>query len=115
MGLLMLAGAAAMPQSAFAFGALAIDSNQGDSYGFSHNYRSKAAAEEEALQQCGSDCQVVLDFWNGCGAYAADQSRGSTVYGWGTGSSRDSAEGKALGECQDHGGDQCLVRVWACE
>ena len=100
---------------ALAFGALAIQSGHRSAYGWSHDYDSKAAAEEEALMECGPGCKVVLDFWNGCGSYAVDQTRGSTVYGWSTGKSRGEAEDGALSQCEAHGGDACVVKVWACE
>ncbi len=114
LGLGLLA-AAVIASPAFAFGALAIQGNHGGNTGWSHNYSSKSAADEEALEECGPGCKVVLEFWNGCGAYAVDQTRGSTVYGWGTGSTRAAAENRANDECADNGGDDCTTKLWACE
>lgn len=99
---------------ALAAGALAIDSNQGPAYGFSYDYAQMADAERRALSECGRNCRVVLRFQTGCGAYAADQTRGSTIYGWGTSSSRDGAQNRALDECGRAGGRRCIVRVWGC-
>jgi hypothetical protein len=110
LGLLTLT---ALAGPALAFGALAL-SDDGAS-GFSHNYPNKARAREEALQECGPGCRVVLDYWNGCGAYAADSPSSDSAYGWGTGSSRRIAESSAISQCQDHGGNTCTVQVWACE
>lgn len=100
--------------SARAAGALAIDRNQGPAYGFSYDYAQMADAERRALNECGRNCRVVLRFQTGCGAYAADQRRGSTIYGWGTSPSRDGAQRRALDECGRAGGRQCIVRVWGC-
>lgn len=75
---------------AMAAGALAIDSNQGSQYGFAHGYPNTSQASQRALNECGGGCQVVETFNSGCGAYAADQSRGSTAYGWATGSNASS-------------------------
>jgi hypothetical protein len=100
---------------AMAAGALAIDSSQGNRYGFAHGYQSTNQAAEHALGKCGNGCQVVLDFKSGCGAYATDQSRGSTAYGWGTASSGNAAQNHALSACQSRGGSSCMVRSWACD
>jgi uncharacterized protein DUF4189 len=100
--------------NASANGALAIDSNQGPRYGFSYDYPTMSGAERRALNECGSGCRVVLRFSTGCGAYAADQARGSTVYGWGTARTGPGAQNRAMSECRAHGGSSCVVRAWAC-
>jgi hypothetical protein len=100
---------------AMAAGALAIDSNQGGQYGFAHGYKTTNQAAQKALSECGSGCQVVLEFNSGCGAYAADQSSGSTAYGWGTGSSSSAAQNTAVSECQSRGGSRCITRSYACD
>jgi hypothetical protein len=108
--------AMALPQSAFAFGALAIDSNHGSAYGFGHDYSTRRAAEHEALSECGSGCTIVVEFQRGCAAYSADQRAGSSVYGWVNNVSSESvAEAGAQAECARHGGRSCVVRVWSCE
>ncbi len=106
--------ALALQGSALANGALAIDSNQGDQYGFSYNHPSMGAAEQRALGECGSGCSVVLRFSSGCAAYAADQSRGSSVYGWYQAGSGGAAQNGAMNECRSRGGRSCQVRVWGC-
>lgn len=106
--------ALAVQGAALANGALAIDGNQGDQYGFSYNHPTMGAAEQRALSECGSGCQVVLRFSSGCAAYAADQSRGSSVYGWYQAGSGGSAQSGALNECRSRGGRACQVRVWGC-
>jgi hypothetical protein len=99
--------------TALANGALAIDENQGDQYGFSYNHPSMGAAEQRALSECGRGCQVVLRF-SACGAYAADQARGSTVYGWYQAGSGNAAQQGAMNECRSRGGRSCQVRAWGC-
>ncbi|MBM7062281.1 DUF4189 domain-containing protein [Pseudomonas sp. UL073] len=99
---------------AWAAGALAIDSNQGDQFGFAYDYATLGEAQQRALGECGGNCQVVLDFDSGCAAYAADQSNGSTVYGWGTAESSGGAQQRALQECSNQGGNSCQVRTWGC-
>lgn len=95
-------------------GSLAIDSNQGSAYGFSYNYSTSEDADEKAISECGINCEVVERFTEGCAAYAADQSAGSTVYGWGEDSNGASARNRAMNECQGRGGRRCVVRSWGC-
>lgn len=108
--LLSFAGAQAM-----AAGALAIDSLQGEKYGFSFNHPTTDQAEKRALRECGSDCAVVLRFRAECGAYAADQAKGSNAYGWGTGATSSIVQQRALSECRARGGSSCKVRSWGCD
>ena len=96
-------------------GALAIDSGQGEAWGWAAGHATVAEAEREALAECGEGCRIVVRFEEGCAAYAADQTPGSTVFGWA--SEADSgveAADAALAECARRGGADCLVRVWAC-
>lgn len=100
---------------AMAAGALAIDSLQGEKYGFSFNHPTSDQAEKRAMRECGSDCAVVLRFRAECGAYAADQAKGSNAYGWATGSTSSIVQQRALSECRDKGGSSCKVRSWGCD
>ena len=96
-------------------GSLAIDSNQGPSWGWAVDYETVQAASQSALARCGvQSCQVVMTFTNQCGAFAADQTRGSTLYGWAKGSSASSTRNTALDYCRQGGGASCIVRVWGC-
>jgi hypothetical protein len=100
--------------AAFANGALAIDSNHGRAYGLGVNYESMAGAERRALIECGRGCKIVVRFPSACAAYAADQTEGSTVYGWAPANNRDDAKAKAIMNCRKYGGKNCTVRVWGC-
>ena len=100
---------------AFAAGALAIDSNQGEQYGFAYSYASYGEAQDRALSECGAGCQVVLQFADECAAYAADQSNGSSIYGWATAATSGAAQSGALAQCSNQGGNSCTVRTWGCE
>ena len=96
-------------------GALAIDERQGDQWGWAVDYETAAAAQGQALQECGAGCSVVLTFGR-CAAYAADQDADSTAVGWAESytSSPDAREA-ALRECRSRGGGSgCVVRVWGC-
>lgn len=101
---------------AMAAGSLAIDSLQGEKYGFSFNHPSTDQADARAMRECGSDCAIVLRFGGGqCGAYAADQAKGSNAYGWGTAANSSNAQARAMSECREKGGSSCKVRSWGCD
>jgi len=100
-------------QQNYTFGALAIDSPQGDRWGFSYNQPNAKAAETRALKECGSSCSIVVRFDKGCAAYAASQRNGSTVYGWGKSAGAAEAKNIALSECNAREGE-CIIRTWAC-
>ena len=101
---------------AMAAGSLAIDSLQSEKYGFSFNRPSTDQADARAMRECGSDCAVVLRFGGGqCGAYAADQAKGSNAYGWGTAANSSNAQARAMSECRERGGSSCKVRSWGCD
>jgi hypothetical protein len=100
---------------AMAAGSLAIDSLQGEKYGFSFNHPSMDQADQRSMRECGPDCAVVLRFAGECGAYAADQAKGSNAYGWGTGSTSSNTQARAMSECRAKGGSSCKVRAWGCD
>jgi hypothetical protein len=109
--LFVLAGSHAM-----AAGALAIDTLQGEKYGFSFNHPSMDQAEQRSIRECGGgDCSIVLRFAGECGAYAADQAKGSNAYGWGTGTTSSNTQARAMSECRAKGGSSCKVRAWGCD
>lgn len=108
--LLALGGAPAM-----AAGSLAIDTLQGEKYGFSFNHPSIDQADQRAMRECGGDCSVVLRFRAECGAYSADQAKGSNAYGWATGSTSSAVQQRANSECRAKGGSSCKVRAWGCD
>lgn len=99
---------------ALAAGALAIDENQGDQWGWAVDYATTSQAEARALKECGKNCRIVKRFSRGCAAYVADQAPGSTVYGWGTADTDTAARQRAHRECRDRGGSQCTSRAWGC-
>ena len=96
-------------------GALAIDADQGTAWGWAAGHATVAEARQHALEECGDDCRVVVTFDEGCAAYVADQTAGSTITAWSseleTGADATDA---ALDGCRQRGGADCVVRVWAC-
>ena len=107
-----LVGSQANPENRSLWGALAVDSSQGQKWGWAIDYPTVQEARQRALSECGRNCRVVMTFRNQCAAYAADQERGSTIYGWAKNSTSASAQSRALNECRNRGGKSCIVRVW---
>ena len=97
------------------WGSLAIDSNQGQAWGWSIDYATPAAADRRALSECGDKCHVVMRFSGECAAFAADQAPGSTAHGWANGFEGGAgARDRALYECRRKGGTSCVVHSWGC-
>jgi len=104
-----------LPASESMWGALAIDRNQGPSWGWAIDYGTLQAATQRALAECSvENCHIVMAFTNQCAAFAADQAQGSSVYGWSKGNDAASTRNAALNHCRARGGTSCLVRVWGC-
>ena len=91
------------------YGAIAFAQSTG-AVGYSYDYRTRAAAEEHALEECGRDCEVVLWFSNACGVLATGDDNG---YGTGWAASRREAERIALSSCNESA-ENCTVNQWVC-
>ena len=93
------------------YGAIAYSPST-KAYGWSYDYSSRSAAENEALSGCrkhASDCIVPVWFRNACGALAI----GSNGYGTGWATERSAAESQAMVVCRRHTMD-CAVKRWVC-
>ncbi len=91
------------------YGAIAFSQDSGN-VGYAYDYGTRAAAEERAVEECGSGCQVVVWFRNACGALATGDDNG---YGSGWATSRQAAEEIALSGCNDNV-KNCSVVRWVC-
>lgn len=103
------------PHVVLAYGALAIDEHKGDQYGWAINYKTHDEAQKRAMSECGDGCRIVFIFNHGAAAYAADQTPGSSAYGWGRASSGAEAKAIALKEARKKGAEQPIVRAWGEE
>lgn len=75
-------------------------------------WESQAKANNTALSQCGTGCEVVLEFGPGqCGALA----RGSNgALGWSSGTSKADASQKAVTQCVGFAGIGCVSLLAEC-
>ncbi|MEV0251216.1 DUF4189 domain-containing protein [Nocardia sp. NPDC050712] len=98
-GALLVAGAG-NAQAANLYGAIARGGYE--ALGTSTDHSSQAAANQAALDACGSGCWVTLEIKNSCGAAAQMNSRGlwgvHPVYYYGTGANAADAERMALSQ-----------------
>lgn len=94
------------------YGAIAYGAESG-AVGWSYDFDDAPSAEREALSNCsagGSDCQVVVDFWNTCAAVAA----GGGIVRYGLGGNEQLAQDQAMAACAQDGGSQCAIQAWSC-
>jgi len=87
------------------WGAIAYSTRTG-AYGYAVDRATKRDAETEAFRICGTNCDLMRTFRNGCGAVATRARRVVSD----TGASREITEAKTLRKC----GDACKIAVWAC-
>jgi hypothetical protein len=117
-------------------GALAVAlpadvAKSGFSYGYSNNYADAAQASAHALDACRTTkdaakdanlrslCKVVQNYSNQCVAVAMDPAAGTPGVGWAVENDLQSAERKALGQCQETAGPgrraACVIDHSACD
>jgi hypothetical protein len=124
------------PAAAGTAGALAVAlpadvAKSGFSYGYSNNYADAAQASAHALDACRTTkdaakdanlrslCKVVQSYSNQCVAVAMDPAAGTPGVGWAVENDLQSAERKALGQCQETAGPgrraACVIDHSACD
>lgn len=90
----------ASPALAGSYAAIAFDEDNGR-YGYGKAYKTRAAAEEKALEECGGrHAKIVMWAHEGVIALAIGDRRGS----WGTGrdNRRKAAQNQAVDNCNEH-------------
>jgi hypothetical protein len=89
------------------FGAIAYSQANG-AHGYGYKARSREAAEEKALQECGPSCKVVIWFRNSCAALAVGKGRG---YGTFYSANKDAVVVGAVRECRKNTSGCELTRM----
>jgi hypothetical protein len=105
---MMMAGVAA----GHAAGALAIGAC--GAYGFAYDYLREAAASHAALGKCTGSCKVVA-LSRACGALAIDGRNVCGPHGYAVAGRLGEAQNKALRQCYQFGGKDCVIRAFACD
>jgi serine/threonine-protein kinase len=93
--------------AADSYAAVAFSQATGAS-GYGYGFRTRAGAEERAMQECGPRCGVVMWIRNQCVAIAVGRGNGYGVY---RSTSERAAAGGAMRECDSRTGDCQLRRV----
>lgn len=111
---LLLAALFALPISAFAVGAIAVDDEEGESepgFGYVTGMSSEKEAKAGALKECrangNKNCKIAVWF-KACGAYAISRKYSGIGYG----DTKKIATARALDEC---GNAACKIAVAECE
>jgi hypothetical protein len=93
------------------YGSIAINQNTGAG-GIATNYGSQSSANSNALKQCGSSCNTVLEFGSYmCGALARSD---NLAFGWASDSRKSSAESNAVNACSSRNGIRCQIVLSNC-
>jgi hypothetical protein len=93
-------------------GALAIGTC--GSYGFAYDFSRETAAARAALGKCTGGCKV-LPMSRACGAFAIDGKNACGPHGYAVATRLGEAQNKALRQCYQFGGKDCVIRAWACD
>ena len=101
-------------RSALAFGAVAFDGASG-AFGFSYDARSQSEADRMALARCSGNCAIRARFNRTCLAVSGDINNSYRPYGYGLNNDIVAAQNRAKRECQNRGGDFCVIRARACD
>lgn len=79
------------------YGAIAYGRNSA-SWGMAYNYSSQSAANAQAQAECrSSDCSIVAQWANSCGAIATSRDGAA---GWATSTTGELAQAQALLSCE---------------
>lgn len=106
---LVLGAAGTARADLYDFGAIAFDQDSG-AWGYSYNSGSRQQAAAQAMQHCKGACKVIGEFWNNCGALAANK---DGAYGWDGNIDENAATDQALANCNKHG-TGCQIKVTVC-
>jgi hypothetical protein len=98
--------------SGHAAGALAI--GECGAYGFAYDFSREAAASRAALGKCAGGCKVVA-LSRACGAIAIDGKNSCRAHGYAVAPRLGEAQNRALRQCYQFGGKDCVIRAWACD
>jgi len=85
-------------------------------YGYGYDYRKAADARLAAMKRCAeASCKLVGEIRKGCAAVAIDAKKPCGSFGWAIHSHLGKAENVSLRRCYEFGGQDCVVRAWACD
>jgi hypothetical protein len=100
------------PQLALAAGALAI--GKCGAYGQAFDFPAQSAATAAAKKQCKGDCTTVT-MNRACAAFAVDMKNPCGAHAYAVAPKISSSLNAATKQCYAFGGEQCVIRAWACD
>jgi hypothetical protein len=85
-------------------------------YGYAYDYRDLAEAQSAALAKCADrSCKLAVTLRRACGAFAVDGRNACGAHGYAVAPRLGQAQNRALQECHNFGGRECVIRAWACD
>jgi len=98
------------------YGSIAINKVDGKAGIVANNSTGQPSANNDALNQCASKCETVLEYGNGmCGALSRSLTAGGLIaFGWASASVRKTAEDNAISQCIKLNGVNCIVSLSMC-
>lgn len=101
-----------LPASSYAAGGLAV--GKCGAYGQAFDHARQEAAIASARKQCKGDCTVVT-MRRACAAFAVDMKNPCGAFGYAVEPRISSALNAASKKCYAYGGQECVIRAWACD
>ncbi|MGA7484249.1 MAG: DUF4189 domain-containing protein [Bradyrhizobium sp.] len=108
----LIIGASLFVTESWAAGAFAM--GKCGAYGEAYDYSAETAARAAALNQCGGDCTAVT-MKRSCAAFSVDMANPCGAHGYAVKPNISSSLNEATRECYKFGGQECVIRAWACD
>lgn len=83
-------------------------------YGEAYDYAGESEARRAALKQCNGDCTAIT-MKQACAAFSVDMKNPCGAHGYAVRPQITSSLNAATRECYKFGGEQCVIRAWACD
>ena len=84
-------------------------------YGFAFDFTQEQSARTAALRKCAGDCKVVAAMKRNCAALAVDGANTCGSYGFAAAPRLGPAQNRALHQCYQYGGKDCVIRAFVCD
>lgn len=110
----LIAGFALLPFTTIADAAGALAVGKCGAYGQAFDFSTVAAATAAARKQCAGDCTTVI-MKRACAALAIDLKNPCGAHGYAVRSRISSSLNEATRKCYEFGGEDCVIRAWACD
>jgi Domain of unknown function (DUF4189) len=105
-------GVSRLATESWAAGAFAV--GKCGAYGQAYDYPAESTARAAALKQCSGDCKAFA-MKRACAALSIDMKNPCGAHGYAVKPHISSSLNEATRECYKFGGQECVIRAWACD